>query len=374
MNRPLQPLLFNSTHCLSKRQLRDYASGLLSREEAYAVESHLNTCPLCSAAVDGMIAHLPESTTVLAEVNGEFLKEHFRKNSPQIHLNTLAPAAAAPARPARTQPLWRMAGIAAALLIAAGSYWWIQGQHGSGSDGAVASADGPIAQATPPAGKIQNEPDEAEKMFSADAAAEPSGEEKLARADLRAGGPEPMASAPLSNAAPVEQSRQAPTARPSGAAAAPARAQVPPAPPATRAEEKSFAEADRADDPEAKRKREAADGASAGSGTSSAEDGTTSTASPDRLTKGKAQYRAGEYRSALQNLNPELNSDNRARRHEAMYLAAQCHAALGHSVRARKLLEDLVQEGAAQTAQAQRQLRSMEEADRSRRASRSGSR
>ena len=88
--------IFDSSACLSKRQLKDYVTGIMSREESYALEHHVNTCFFCSEALDGMLEHSDALVTV-DQLNTGFLKDHFSLTNPQIHLNSLAPAAAVPA-------------------------------------------------------------------------------------------------------------------------------------------------------------------------------------------------------------------------------------------------------------------------------------
>jgi len=128
--------IFDESVCLTKRQVKDYVSGNMSREECHAVELHLNSCPFCSVAIDGLSEHPEETVATLASINTNFLQEHISKSLPQVHLNSIAHAAAPAAslQPAKNkkhnvQPLWRNASIAAALVVCCGLVWfWESGK------------------------------------------------------------------------------------------------------------------------------------------------------------------------------------------------------------------------------------------------------
>jgi len=63
----------------------------MTAEECHAAEHHLNNCPLCGEAIDGLEAHQKEAIEILAVLNPAFLKEHFSRITPQIHYNSVAP-------------------------------------------------------------------------------------------------------------------------------------------------------------------------------------------------------------------------------------------------------------------------------------------
>jgi len=124
--------IFDSSACLSRRQLKEYATGTMSREECYAVEHHVTTCFFCSEALDGMMEHT-EALVAVDQLSTGFLKDHFSLTNPQIHLNSLAPAASAPAMQKRSktrgrvQPLLlKPSSIAAAILLGLGVMWYLE--------------------------------------------------------------------------------------------------------------------------------------------------------------------------------------------------------------------------------------------------------
>lgn len=87
--------IFDESTCLTRRQLRDYVHGTMGAEECHAAEHHINSCPFCSEAIEGMAIHEAEAVSAVSELNTRFLKEHFDRHLPQVHLNSLAPVAVA---------------------------------------------------------------------------------------------------------------------------------------------------------------------------------------------------------------------------------------------------------------------------------------
>lgn len=122
--------IFDSSACLSKRQIKDYMSGTMTPEECHAVEHHINSCFFCSEALEGMEEHA-DALIVADQLDSTFLKDHFSLTNPQVHLNSMAPAATAPAmqrrnRRSKVQPLFRPTALAAALILAFGVLWYLQ--------------------------------------------------------------------------------------------------------------------------------------------------------------------------------------------------------------------------------------------------------
>jgi hypothetical protein len=127
--------IFDSSACLTKRQLRDYVNGIMSSEECHALEHHINSCFFCSEAIDGITEHR-EAIASVEGLNTSFLKDHFSITHPHVHLNSMAlsaPAAGIPRKSrnqARVQPLLRPSGFAAFLLLALAIMWYLQsGRH-----------------------------------------------------------------------------------------------------------------------------------------------------------------------------------------------------------------------------------------------------
>lgn len=61
--------IFSLTNCLSRQQLVHYIQQKLDREEVYLVENHLNDCPFCSDAIDGLMdTEVTQMQTILEEI------------------------------------------------------------------------------------------------------------------------------------------------------------------------------------------------------------------------------------------------------------------------------------------------------------------
>jgi hypothetical protein len=399
--------LFDGTHCLSKRQLRDYAAGSMGREEAYAVESHLNTCPLCSAAADGMLAHFPESAGVLAEVDAGFLKEHFKKHSPQIHLNTVAPTVPVTRRipGGRTIELTslRTMGIAAGVLLLIASLWWMQNREDN-SGGSISDTR-PIARAEMPRNSSSSGmPDAESRLARADAmsnddeaagtvnqtekrkdersstvalseAATGAASAAEAEADV-AFTPSPVAtpaSTAAKSAAPVEETKldKASLASEEGSQTLDAvavrsrsynRPLIEPTLPGSRTvlTDKEI---------EKMPTRNTANNATAAPGVYQSRTGGSLSVGGARAesTKmvvdapedGKALYKKGSYTAALKVLRSQISNTSGAEREEAILYAARCHRALGQNVAAEKLLRDLADGTGSRARAARRELRAM---------------
>ncbi len=56
-------------NCLSQAQLLDYIQQKLDRDEMYMVETHINDCPFCSDALDGLFAEdIKQTSTQFSEI------------------------------------------------------------------------------------------------------------------------------------------------------------------------------------------------------------------------------------------------------------------------------------------------------------------
>lgn len=123
--------ILDQSVCLTRRQVAAYLEGRMEPEELHAAQMHIASCPLCSLAMDGFEDAPKESLAALSTLNTDFLKEQFDKSLPQIHLNSVAPAAVIRetrrrrrAGEHRVLPFRRLAA-AAALMLTAGGLWWL---------------------------------------------------------------------------------------------------------------------------------------------------------------------------------------------------------------------------------------------------------
>ncbi|MBS1645249.1 MAG: hypothetical protein JST36_09450 [Bacteroidetes bacterium] len=128
MNTELLHILDNSV-CLTSKQAREYLAGSMLPIESHAVEMHLNVCPLCRIAIEGFEEFSLSDTKPIEELSANFLKEHFDRISPQIHLNTLAPSVVLKptgASKSISAHFWRSLAIASSVLLAFGVLWYFE--------------------------------------------------------------------------------------------------------------------------------------------------------------------------------------------------------------------------------------------------------
>lgn len=120
--------IFDNSACLTKRQLKDYVTGVMSEEECYAVERHANDCSFCSEAIEGLSMHSADAISRLELLTPEFIQDHFQKNLPPVHLNAIASAGVAESAPAKHKRSGRsrlhLLALAATLLL---SFFLIRG-------------------------------------------------------------------------------------------------------------------------------------------------------------------------------------------------------------------------------------------------------
>ena len=75
--------IFESTDCLSYKQLLAYAENTLSSVEKHTIEKHLIDCPLCSDAIDGLLQrnNIKETEEIIDNLNNNISKNLINKNS-----------------------------------------------------------------------------------------------------------------------------------------------------------------------------------------------------------------------------------------------------------------------------------------------------
>jgi hypothetical protein len=130
MNEQLKHI-FDDTACLNRRQMKDYVANVMAAEERHAAEAHLNCCPFCSEALDGMQAHKQEVVGMFAELNPQFIRQHFELTNPQVHLNSMSPAyhvmpEKRTAHHIQNTHKWRTILLVSAILLAFTAMWYVE--------------------------------------------------------------------------------------------------------------------------------------------------------------------------------------------------------------------------------------------------------
>ncbi len=383
MNERLLHIL-DETACLTRRQMKDYLSGNMLPEEIHAAEAHIASCPLCNMAVEGFEVHGDEAQEAINSLNSSFLKAHFDSITPQIHLNSLSPATVVsrPKKKAKTVSLLPMTGIAAALLLAAGLFWYLKGDHNGEQKSMIAQRE------------------EVKTPMQAPATAPSVSTVRIADSTL----PQPTTMSRTNDAALDEH---VPAIKEAPVAAAPAKAKEaevrkdaePVAATLTKAPEKPAAApvvvssrkfekplidqkapasstktADRIEKAPTTSINDMAllstqgyrakkgDGVSLGGGrtsnTTTVVDGMAT--DEDHLKTGDEQFGSGKYGAALKSYRSEMTSGNNKRRSQASVMAARCYINLGQKAKGIELLQQVVESGSGpQRRQAKRLLRDL---------------
>lgn len=363
--------LLDQSHCLSKKQLRDYTTGTMTREETHAVEQHLNACPFCSAAVDAMLEHAPASVEALTELNAAFLKDHFGQGLPDVHLNSMAPVTPAPAAehsPARKKihhwSAWQISGIAAAILLVFAGIWYFE--FGGDKNAAPLIAQNTASESMDSILPSAKTAPEAATVARTEKTTPPAADPKRPQEAGHA------AAAPETSAAPVSEYKTAAADREQQETADKKSADfIPPDPlasgnsynsrlqlqdaPALNKEKEAVA-ARKAMDSDTRRMKayslsESAAPAAAPAQTSSTDEG---------LGRGRELFNSKNYSAALPVFQKGMNSGDKATRDEATYYAARCYLAMGQKTAARRLLQQLAGSNAAQKKAAEKLLEDLD--------------
>jgi hypothetical protein len=362
--------ILDQSVCLSRKQMKEYLNGTMLPEEAHAAEVHLSSCPLCSLAMEGFEEHSEEALAAISALNSGFLKEHFDNISPQIHLNSMAPTASlsmaqSGRKRASVQPLWRVSSIAAGLLLLFGLVWaW---EHRSKETPALQKADlrenitkaGTAGHGNSIAAGESVPSSTGQSIPPATAKAEQGSATNVNREASQNPGPIPPNRTSIHNEAvplTVSDSKQMSQSG-SGIEHSVAAKDVPPT--------STFKDYNPATDGLEENKT-----AGNGNAESTTKAGTTTapkyTAKQGTEEKADVElsensYGRGSIKASLESARKGMNSADPHTRYHSMIIAAQCYQALGNTVKAEQLLQQVVDNGPGpERRQARRVLRKMQ--------------
>jgi FimV-like protein len=331
--------IFESSTCLTKRQVTDYVNKTMSREECLAAEHHINSCGFCSAALDGL------TPQILKNMDNGFLKEHLSLIRPQVHLSSIAPTASGnlvqrrPKKNAKA-PLVKTSSVTAALLLGFGVLWYLQ--YGSKleprSNNNVVQKSVPVTAVSTGAKLSEHTPAEvsvaqpAEKVVVTEASFHPATQPEQQR-------PHPLITTKPSE----EQATASKTEKPEANSAIETEknaiennSDIPAAIPKPAA--LPVKEEHRVAPPKASSKNEEQ--------------------SPQEL------YESGKYGAALNIYKKQMSSNGSRSEQEAALQAANCYLKLGQKDNAVKLMQSLVETGnGSPRRQAKRLLKDLEKSE-----------
>jgi anti-sigma factor RsiW len=376
--------ILDQSVCLSRKQMKEYLSGTMLPEETHAAEVHLSACPLCSMAMEGFEEHSDEALQAIASLNSGFLKEHFANIAPQIHLNSMAPAATMPSHANRhgkhghVKPIWTATSIAAAVLVAFGVLWYAEIGRNRQTAGSGVIAMNNAAATRPGEKPVVSDATPAVKETAPTSAASQLKQEKALNAVAA-----PIAQTPTVADKKTALPLQSVSTKASGGASAPRSGgdnnsygsaapvmSVPPPPENNDLAEDKMVAAKisspapgaigytRNEDAEDRGGRNAGGPALARNRAFSNRPIESADDRPvmDAMDKGDESYDKGKWGSALAHYQQEMNNGNARKRHQATIMAARCYMNMGNKARAIQLLEGLVSEGGPEKRTAKRLL------------------
>jgi len=375
MKERLLNILDQST-CLTRRQMKDYLGGAMLPEEIHAAETHIASCPLCNMAVEGFETNTEAALEAIAGLNSGFLKEHFDSITPQIHLNSIAPAVSVPHHHSRKKtvpfPFLKVAAVAAALFVGFGVFWLMDRSKNSGESRMIASNEPAIPASSvpePPVGDKKNKPSKGNEVDKKQPETKAAAATQVATLADDKPEAQQVAEAAVSAPAHTDEVAAAPMAL-------------------KRNDNKDIAADDEEEEVEKVAIHSYADSLSdarkavAALAKSKNQDLKYSEAAPvnnqanwaaakppaasmkkakapegeDQFTEADGLYGKGNYKAALAKYNTAMKSGSRNRRAEATVMAAKCYRNMGEKTKAIALLEGLISEGGAQQQTAKRML------------------
>lgn len=366
--------IFDSSACLTRRQMKDYVNGVMTNEEVHAAEVHLNSCMFCSEAIDGLYEDKEHSAVgAMMALDNEFLKEKLSLSHPEVHLNSLAPAQsasyAAPRRRGRykTKPLKHTSAIAAMLLLGFGLWWYMGRNSGYSSIAPTVQENTTAGNGNNNAGTVYGsdntlKPEKAAVLALASDPTEVKQEEKTVAATAISSDNKnaiKQQAVPL-NVKPIAEIKDKKTEEKQAIKTAAKLVDGPSSLPSSAGNTKTFdiltgatgAGADAA------RKSDLRNSFTDNRSENKIE---TATTAGGAIEQGHTYYSQGKYSSALSSFRKEMSNADKKKRHEATIMAARCYLSMGNKTEAQQLLQQLVDEGGPQKRAAKKLLKEMNE-------------
>lgn len=358
--------LFDRSACLTKKQFEAYLQGNMITEEVYAIEHHINGCPLCSMAMDGM--QLRKDALVVAnQMNTDFLADHLSALPPQSTSSAASYVKSLKPKEISTKPLITGVKVLVAIGACAGILWFVQSV---GKNNANTKTEEPqeevVNVATPPKQEEQSVVIEEPLIAEQPVAEEPLEEVAPVTEQPVIGPPEDKpkpvvttpakpAAVPATTAKPPVTTAKPPvtTAKPTVPPPTPVKPPVTkPAPPVVNQEEP------KAEPPKPVVREEPIPQPKVEQPAPKKEP--VEELPNDPIAAGKALMDKRSYNAAINRMRSEMRSSNKARRQEAVILVAKCYQQLGNKERAAELLKSVVDEGGPEKKNAKKLLKEVD--------------
>lgn len=391
MNSERLKRIFDKSACLTPKQMKGYVSGTMVNEEAYAVEVHLLSCPMCRDAIDAMYEH--KDSGVLNEIvklDTKFLEGHSGFTNPESIPTTVSsqPKMSLP-KPKKKVEVdvkvwWRIGAVAAVVVAGLAIAWFVRNSADMAPEEHMAQElSEPEQQQTP---EVNNTPPETVPGDTASLAATvmdtPVTEPVVASAEKEVMEQEPVKEDVVAKKKEAEAAMVADiaTKKPEKDIAtntALTSGEQPLKGLDNKKEPEVAVSADKKLVKEVKQESTAAEDEYAvakrlgNSYTPAAEEkkpeppppppkATAPAGASESVKEATELYNNKKYRKALGLYQKEMYNTRSANRNEATLMAARCHMALHEKMQARTLLNSLVRDNAPQKAEAEKLLKQME--------------
>lgn len=377
--------IFDESACLTRRQMKDYVTGGMTNEESHAVEVHLNACPFCNDAIEGLFAQQEGNTVeMITTLDSNFLNDHLGKNNPRIHLNSVTATHAHQHTHKRKQggnvtAFWRNTSIAAILLLAVGLLWFLKfGRDNNTNNRQLAQQA--ETQTLPPTSNTQQPVTITEDAATTPApikttiAAVPPSENPIDEIKVTPQAPGLAAvdaatqkqdnntaerqKKALTDEVVVTQYKAPLVDKYEPSAKAMKTEQVEKMP--TRTTNSIAATAPGAYTGDSKREVPGSQNEDVSYTIEGVSTRSANAVAKDNLVKAEGLFNKGEYESALRVYSREFDSEDKGYRQKAMVMAAQCHNKLGNKSKAKTLLQSVIDEGGPEKKAARKLLKELE--------------
>lgn len=358
MNKEQLKHMFDSSACLSTRQLKSYASGKMVHEEAHTVEVHLLSCPFCTDALEGLTNHKDsEAFEDIEQMNADFLHKHF-KNIPQEKASVTKAIKKPKVKSTISfnPQLIKNLSIAAGIILLVGIFWFMR-------DSIFPTSNEPehIAQNTGPVTEKSDLRPAFEEEQQSEAIDTPTDNALVSTQEVATVLSADNTTKEINEAAPKPAGSQ-----PATAANANKNADVGPptlkevAPTVAKdveeemKKDRSIASTTSADQQNSYYEKRL--GNSFDAGAESKPELQVESSAATGIERADELYNKGRYRRALKQYQGEMFNPKSPAKDQATYMAAQCHLHLGETTQAKTLLNSLVKEKSSLQGKAKQQL------------------
>lgn len=366
--------IFDRSACLTKKQIETYLAGNMITEEVYAVEHHINGCPLCSMALDGMQLR-KDALEVVGQLNANFLQAPLdaaaqpAQSATSAYLKNLKPKEVA------GKPLMTGLKLLGGIAACAGILWFVQkaskdkAPETNREEEVVTVATAPQTEeqsvvveeplmAETPTEVVEEPVPQPQPVTSAPATAQPAVTTPAPTVKI---GPPPPADVKKPTVPPATTAKTPVPAKPAPVTAAkpvltpplkPNPVATPP--PVVREEEPRPQPVAKQEEPRPQPKEEPKPPPPPPKKEEAEE------LPSDPLAAGRALMEKRNYNAAIGKMRNEMRSNNKARRQEAVMLVARCYQGLGNKERAKELLSSIVDEGGPEKKNAKKMMKEVD--------------